>query len=116
MTGSRRQIKTGIVDFNSEFLAHLVVAVAGVVVVDLVSVGSDTIAAMPRFRTIIGCRSDAEILTDFARMLAFKTMLDDLHATSTGDDTTDTAGGSGSLAADYAPDGEGPAWRRKSSS
>ena len=53
------------------------------------SVGSDTITAMTRFRTIIGCRSDAEILTDFARMLAFKTMLDDLHATPTGGDTTE---------------------------
>jgi hypothetical protein len=35
--------------------------------------------------TPLVCASDGEILTDFARMLAFKTMLDDLHATPTGD-------------------------------
>ena len=70
---------------------------------------------MTRPRTTAGCRSDAEILTDFAKMLALRALLDDLrsiHATEYSESTTE----SGSVATDYVPDGEGRPWRRKSSS
>lgn len=81
-----------------------------------VSVGPDTITTMTtRPRTTTGCRSDAEILTDFVRLLALKTLLDDLHSTHVGGDT-DTTHESGSLAGEHEPDGEGQSWRRKSSS
>ena len=70
---------------------------------------------MSRPRTTAGCRSDAEILTDFAKMLALRALLDDLHsihAIEYSESTTE----SGSVATDYVPDGEGRPWRRKSSS
>lgn len=44
------------------------------------SVSSDTLTTMTRLRTTIGRRSDAEILTDFAKMLALRALLDDLHS------------------------------------
>ena len=72
----------------------------------MLSEHTDTITNVNRPRTTTGHRTDTEILTDFATMLAFKSLLDDIDGTPTAD-ASETTTASGSVARDHAPQGGG---------